>query len=175
MMKYSLTHARPKQLLGTDTRLWWLFILGLVALFVVIKLVVSIHTAGVQAETEEYKKARVAYEAQIAELEGKTRFVLEEVELVSRVSGRNKVIKDSLINFFDLVPDQIYLTDLQITPKTLRIKGYTPSKEVFNYLLRPPLESIFQRTEASFYPIGNGWFAFDCLSSSGEALIYEKR
>ncbi|MGE4295618.1 MAG: PilN domain-containing protein [Campylobacterales bacterium] len=174
-MKYSLTHPRPKQLLSADTKLWWVFIAGVLFVFVLVKAVVSIHTAGVNQESEQFKQERAAYEAKIAQLETDTRFVLEEAELVSRVLGRNKVIKDSLINLFDLVPDQIYLTDLEISAKTMRIKGYTPSKEVFNYLLRPPLESIFQRTEVSFFPVGNGWFAFDCLSISEEAFIYDKR
>lgn len=173
-MNYSLTRSRPKQLLGTDTKLWWLFIAGLLALFVVIKIILAIHGSSVAANTDRFRQERTAHEAKIAALETQTRHVLEEAELVSRVTGRNKVIKDSLVNLFDLVPDQIYLTDLEITAKSLRVQGYTPSKEVFNYLLRPPLESIFQRTEVSFYPVGNGWFTFDCLSMSEEALIYEK-
>lgn len=173
-MKYSLTSARTKQIIKDDTKLWILFVALVFALFVGFKIFTIIHISLINSNIESNKITRADFETKTKELNEKIEFILSEAKLVSEIDGRNRVIKDSLINIFDLVPDQIYLTELNITAKSLVIKGYTPSKEVFNYLLKPPLESIFETTETSFYPQGNGWLLFNSVSKSNEKLIYER-
>ena len=171
-MRYSLTLQKPKELLATDTKLWWIFTFALLFLFFAIKVAITLHTAGIEKRVALYAERQAAYELRREEIEAQIAFVQQQVNLVAQSSGRNQVIRDSLVNLFDLVPDQIYLDTMTITEKSLRIQGHTPSREVFNFMLRPPLESIFQRTEVSFYPAGGGWFSFDVLSTSDEALIY---
>ena len=171
-MKYSLTPHKSKTLLNTDTKLWWLFIVGLLFLFFLIKLVISLHTAGVEKRVSFHLEQQNRYEASQAELEAKIAFIQSQVALANRAKSRNQVIHDSLISLFDLIPNQIYLDVMEVGERSLRLQGHTPSQEVFNFMLRPSLESIFQRTEVSFYPAGGGWFRFDALCSSDEALIY---
>jgi hypothetical protein len=171
-MRYSLTRHKPKELLAADTKLWWIFILLLLALFFVIKLLISFHVAGVEKRVDAHMQQRENYQAEQAAIEEQIEFIQAQVALAVRVNGRNTVIKDSLINLFDLTPEQIYLDRMEVGEKSLHLQGHTPSREVFNFMLRPPLESIFERTEVSFYPAGGGWFAFDVRCSSSEALIY---
>jgi Tfp pilus assembly protein PilN len=166
-VKYSLTTAREKKLLDTDTELWLLFTVCILSLFIAIKFVLTLAIAANESQAESYHKERSVYETQIETLRKEAQSLALDVETVATSVAKNKVIKDSMINLLDLIPDQIYLTDMQITETTLRIKGYTPSQDIYNYLLKPPLESIFAKTVASFLP-GEGGYVFDSFSVMGE-------
>ena len=89
------------------------------------------------------------------------------------VMNTNILIRDSLKNLFDLVPDQITLTKAIIDTQDITLYGITPSKDVYNFMLRPPLESIFNDSEVAFYALGNGWFRFVSKNRAKEGLIYE--
>ncbi|MDR2638909.1 MAG: hypothetical protein LBC09_03610 [Helicobacteraceae bacterium] len=173
-MRYSLTAPRVKRLLDTDTKLWALFTIFIVALFAAIKITLELLIAAQTIQMNAYRDERSQYEAQIENLQIQTHMVLQDIETVSRTAAKNKVIKDSLINLLDLIPDQIYLTEATASETALRIKGYTPSQDIYNYLLRPPLESIFAKTAVSFLADGRGGYAFDSVSvmDENERLFY---
>lgn len=173
-MKYSIIKPRKKELIKSDTKLWLLFTLTIITIFITIKITIAIQIMMVERESEKNRLIRYEYETETSTINSKITTMLNDSKLVSTIHARNRVIKDSLLNIFQLVPDQIYLTELNITPTSLDIRGFTPSKEVFNYLFKPPLESIFEFTETSFYPLGNGWLAFRSVNKSKEKLIYEK-
>jgi hypothetical protein len=146
----------------------------MIALFIAIKILLTVLIAAQEVQMESSRRERLRYEAQIGELQEQAQLIMQDIETVSRTAAKNKVIKDSLINLLDLIPDQIYLTEAQASEKALRIKGYTPSQEIYNYLLKPPLESIFAKTNASFLPNGKGGYVFDSLSvmDDEERLFY---
>ncbi|MDR2151678.1 MAG: hypothetical protein LBO72_02550 [Helicobacteraceae bacterium] len=173
-MSYSLTKARAKRLLDTDTKLWILFTGFIIALFIAIKILLTILITAQEIRMESYRKERISQEEQMENLQKQTQLVMQDIETVSRTIAKNKVIKDSLINLLDLIPDQIYLTEAQASEKSLRIKGYTPSQDIYNYLLKPPLESIFAKTAVSFLSNGKGGYVFDSLSvmDEQERLFY---
>jgi Tfp pilus assembly protein PilN len=175
-VKYSLIAARQKQLLDSDTKLWVAFFLLIILLFGAIKIALILLIATQEVGIASLRNARIQYEAQIEEVERKAQLTVQDIEIAPRAIAKNKVIKDSLTNLLNLVPDQIYITELEASASTLKIKGYTPSKEVYNYLLKPPLESIFAKTAISFIPTGKGGFAFDSLSvmDEQERLFYDK-
>jgi Tfp pilus assembly protein PilN len=175
-MRYSLTSARAKRIIDTDAQLWLLFTGSIIALFAAIKILLSILIATQEIQMESYRQERTQYEAQIESLQKETQMVIQDIETVSKTTAKNKVIKDSLINLLDLIPDQIYLTEAEASEKMLRIKGYTPSKDIYNFLLKPPLESIFAKTAVSFLASGGGGFVFDSVSvmDEQERLFYEQ-
>ncbi|MDR2906120.1 MAG: hypothetical protein LBU73_09220 [Helicobacteraceae bacterium] len=173
-MSRSFIAARNKYLLGTDTKMWLLF-LGLTAsIFAVVHAtvfsVVSIQTAQINSLRDERK----SYEVKIEKLIRLGEEIALDIDAADRVLARNVLLKDSLINIMELVPEHIYLTSMEATENSLRLKGYTPSLDIYNFLLKPPLESIFSKSSASFVPNENGWFAFDSLSvmDEKERLFY---
>ena len=87
-------------------------------------------------------------------------FIQEQAELSESVYTKNSVLKDSIANMFDLVPSEITLSEASLLENGLVLKGITPNKDVYNFMLQAPLRSIFHRTYSSFYPIGNGWLRF---------------
>jgi hypothetical protein len=72
----------------------------------------------------------------------------------------NTVLKESIKNLFDLVPDRITLAKAQLDKNSLILYGITPNKDVYEFMLHAPLRSIFHRTYSSFYPLENGWYHF---------------
>lgn len=87
-------------------------------------------------------------------------FIQEEKILSDGVFTKNTVLKDSITNMFDLVPQRITLSEALLLESGLVLYGITPSKDVYNFMLQAPLRSIFHRTYSSFYPAENGWLRF---------------
>jgi hypothetical protein len=101
----------------------------------------------------ELNRSIVAMESRIKEIES-------EVKIAERMTTDNTVMKESIRNLFDLVPDGITLSRAELESKALILYGTTPNKDTYEYMLHAPLRSIFHRTYTSFYPIDNGWYRF---------------
>jgi len=80
--------------------------------------------------------------------------------LSQKVYTQNSVLKESIANLFDLVPERITLSEAKLLKNGLVLYGITPNKDIYNFMLQAPLRSIFHRTYSSFYPLENGWFSF---------------
>lgn len=104
------------------------------------------------------KKNRL--ETNIADMKVQILFIKKENVLAQKIQTKNAVLKDSITNLFDLVPERITLSEAKLDEKSLLLKGITPNKDVYNFMLQAPLRSIFHRTYSSFYPAGNGWLSF---------------
>jgi len=120
-----------------------------------------------------FNEKRASLAKEIKDIENSITFIKKEIYLGKSVLNSNIILKDSIKNLFALIPDSIHLTQAKIGKKSLKLYGYTPSKEVYNNLLLPPLKSIFINSTVSFYPIGNGWFRFVSINSSDEEFVYE--
>jgi len=80
--------------------------------------------------------------------------------LSEKIYTQNSVLKDSIANLFDLVPERITLSEANLLKNGLILYGITPNKDVYNFMLQAPLRSIFHKTYSSFYPMSNGWYRF---------------
>ena len=77
-----------------------------------------------------------------------------------QIHTANTVLKESIKNLFDLVPERITLAKAQLDKNSLILYGITPNKDIYEFMLHAPLRSIFHRTYSSFYPLQNGWYHF---------------
>ena len=50
------------------------------------------------------------------------------------------------------------------------MRGLTPSKEVYKFLLEAPLRAVFTQTRVEFYPLASGWFNFVSVSKANPTL-----
>ncbi len=73
---------------------------------------------------------------------------------------KNSLLKQSIKNLLDLIPDPITLSSCEFDKNRLVLYGITPSKDIYNILMLPPLESIFNETKTYFYQMPNGWYRF---------------
>jgi len=171
---YSLIKPRKKHILRNDTKLWIFFTLLLFFFFMIMNLLILGQVYSFDQRKTSFIQQIKVLEADINSTIEHIQFVEQQQKLGESVYGRNIVLKDSLENLFNLVPDQIYLTKAVIDTNSLEIHGFTPSKDTYNFLLKPPLKSIFNRSEVVFYPYENGWFKFVSINYSQEEYLYEK-
>ncbi len=96
----------------------------------------------------------------IADMDTQITFIKKESAHFQRVSTSNSVLKDSIKNLFDLVPQRITLSKAVLQKDALILYGVTPNKDVYEFLLQAPLRSIFHKSYSDFYPLENGWYHF---------------
>lgn len=96
----------------------------------------------------------------IANMKEQILYIEKQSILSEGIYTNNSVLKDSITNLFDLVPQRITLSEAKLLENGLILSGITPSKDVYNFMLQAPLRSIFHRTYSSFYPTDNGWIRF---------------
>ena len=173
-MRNSFTNAVSKNLIHLDTKLWLFFSLTLVVFFLSVDIFILAKTYALQDRNNLYLEKTTKLEEKITHIANERKYIKHQINLASDVVSNNIVLKDSIQNLFDLIPEQVYLTQAIIDKKSLELRGYTPSKELFNNLLMPPLKSIFTNSTVVYLPAGNGWFKFVSKNSSKENFLYEK-
>jgi Tfp pilus assembly protein PilN len=94
-------------------------------------------------------------------------------KLYKEVLEANNILKESIQNMFDLIPDQITLQKVVMEKKSLFLRGYTDSAESYKLLLEPPLKSIFTQTKVKFSKDEKGRMIFESFSSIDEQLSLE--
>jgi hypothetical protein len=159
-LKYSLITPRPKKVISGELQLALFFFMVSIAMVVGTYVFLSY-------KTYEFKSQHANIGKRIENLNEKTRILeknIENIEVAVRahedITTNNIVMKESIRNLFDLVPDKITLTRAELGAKSLVLSGITPSKETYEFLLQAPLRSIFHRTYTSYYPAQNGWYRF---------------
>jgi len=145
-MKYSYIKPRKKSIFSPELQLLFsffsitLFMLFLTYLFLVFK-----DYKFVQDSQEAIGK-KVELEASISKMNDKITFIEKEILLCERINTKNTILKDSIANLFDLVPQRITLSEASLLENGLILYGITPNKDVYNFMLQAPLRSIFHRT-----------------------------
>jgi len=108
----------------------------------------------------ELISSRLDLEKSIEKMDDKIAYIKRQKALAEKIFTQNMVLKDSIENLFDLVPERITLSRAELLKNGLILYGITPSKDVYNFMLQAPLRSIFQKTYTSFYSQKNGWLRF---------------
>lgn len=163
-MNYSFTQPNKKTFLKKVSRIWWGYIF--LTLFIFLGFVIVLKIQGYYMES----KTKVAIQAQQALLESIKHYQatqlqeIEKVKFASYIANQNVLLRDSVVNLFDLIPEQITLNKIQMEQYALTLYGTTPSKQIYTFLLEMPLRSIFHQSRADFYMLPNGWYNFVSVS-----------
>ncbi|MDO5045708.1 hypothetical protein, partial [Campylobacter sp.] len=113
-----------------------------------------------QNSIDGMKQNYVEISNEIAKNDEITAKLKEQRDLANEIFASNTILKQSLNNLFDLVPDSITLNEVSMSKNSLIIKGVTPNKDTYNMLLLAPLKSIFSTSNTTFYQLQNGWLNF---------------
>jgi len=84
-------------------------------------------------------------------------------KLREALETKNRLNKENVMNFFDLVPDGVTLELAEFRGNTLRLKGVTKSKEEYSMFERS-LASLFSRTNTKFTKLKDGSYRFNNIS-----------
>jgi hypothetical protein len=110
--------------------------------------------------TKEAKILEESINTNVKEMQEQTKILIKKRMFSENIFTENNVMKDSIVNLFDLVPNRITLSKVKLLEKGLILHGITPNEDVYNFMLGAPLKSIFNRSYSSFYPSKNGWLRF---------------
>ena len=160
MVSYSFIEPRPKPLLSAFSKIWILFILFVSTLLIAFGVFLLLKIGDYKNSTVATKKSRIELEHKITQKDNYMEYLLRQKSLGEEIYTRNTLLKESMKNLFDLVPDKITLSRVIIKKDSLVIYGRTPTKDTFNFLLSAPLKSIFSTSNTMFYLTQNGWYNF---------------
>ncbi|WP_456480011.1 hypothetical protein [Nautilia sp.] len=157
---YSFTTPEEKPLLKEDTKLWLVFIGISIALYLFFALFLEIKTLLYSREINNLNSEIITLKRNLAKINEEKHFIYKQKTLYEDIMVKNSLMKDSIKNLLDLIPDPITLNSIYFDKNRLVIYGITPTKEIYNMLMLPPLESIFTVTKTYFYQMKNGWYKF---------------
>lgn len=163
-MNYSFTRPGKKTILKRVSRIW----LGYIALSIIVFLgfvgILKIEGIYMQNRAESAVQTQSMRLEEIKEWQNLMIEEQNKVNFGSVLATQNQMLEQSVVNLFDLIPDQITLNRIEMQSQELRLYGSTPSKQIYTFLLEVPLRSIFHESRAEFYMLGNGWFNFVSVS-----------
>ena len=159
-MKYSYTKPRKKSILTSELQLLLTFFSITIFMLLSTYLFLLFKDYSFLQDRKEIIAQRESLSLSIDEMQESIRFVELEKVLCEKVYTQNSVLKESMTNLFDLIPDRITLSRADLLENGLILYGITPNKDVYNFMLQAPLRSIFHKTYSSFYPTDNGWLRF---------------
>lgn len=159
-MRRSFIAPRPKKLLTPE--------LKLVLFFFSMTLFILFATYGfLLYKTQDFSNQIIQIDERvsdtnrsIADMGRQIRFIKQEAAHYTQITTSNSVLKDSIKNLFDLVPERITLSKAVLEKNALTLYGVTPTKDIYEFLLQAPLRSIFHKNYSDFYPLENGWYRF---------------
>lgn len=159
-MTYSFITPRKKSAFSMFTKVWLVFITCVVVILGFFTLFIVYKVGAFKENAKQIHQERLVLEKRIDSLDGNISFILRQKAIAEEIYANNLVLKDSMKNLFDLVPDQITLHKVLMDKTSLVIYGTTPTKDTFNFLLEAPLKSIFHTSQTMFYLTPEGWYNF---------------
>lgn len=159
-MKKSYIKSRKKSALTQEIVLTFTFFtITLSMLFLTYAFLLSKNYSFITG-IEDVKEEYIVLEKNLQSMKDEIAFIQKQKQFAQGIHTQNSVLRDSITNLFDLVPQRITLSEAKLLKNGLILYGITPSKDVYNFMLHAPLRSIFSRTYSSFYPASNGWLRF---------------
>lgn len=159
-MKASFIIPRKKYLFTMFTKVWLVFIGSIFVLLNVFNLFVIYKNSDYKSSVKELDTSRAMLERNIDAIDEKIGFILRQKAVAEEIYANNIILKDSMKNLFDLVPDQITLNKVIMEKDSLIIYGVTPTRDAYEFLLAAPLKSIFHTSNTVFYLTDKGWYNF---------------
>lgn len=87
-------------------------------------------------------------------------FLQLQIQKIQEAQQQNISLTSAIQNLFDLIPEQITINSISLTNQSLTLKGITPSKELYTFLLDPSLKAIFSQSRVNFFILPSGWYNF---------------
>ncbi len=163
-MSVSFIKPRPKSIFSVELR--WFFSVALTILTMVLIAGYLLSQAvdqkrqelsALQKKEQELTKAHAVLLAEQKRLQALS-------QMHEEIAISNRIKKENVKNFFDLVPDGIVLEYVDLKENSLRLKGTTKSKRYFNINFQRALNSLFAKSKTSFSKKKDGKYRFSNIS-----------
>lgn len=163
-MTFSFTSPTHKPIFTPVTKSWMVCFF---ASFLVILMIVFILSRQTVSMIEQTNFIDVEIDKQGVlknNLQSKINYLNTQVDQISNINQENTTLLVGLENLFGLFPEQIAIDSITLDDKSLIIKGITPSKELYLFLLETPLRAIFNESNVDFFVLPSGWYNFVSVS-----------
>lgn len=163
-MIFSFSTPTSKNLLSPLTKSW-------IACFIASILSISGIYALISFQSQQFIDQSNALEQDIltqqqtkTQLSNQFDYLETQVQQIQGIRKENTALITALENLFNLIPDQITINSITLDQNALVIKGITPSKELYVFLLESPLKAIFAESRVDFFVLPSGWYNFVSVS-----------
>lgn len=163
-MKQSFIPPRKKSAVGPELK-WLLFT------FVVLLVLMSGSALFLNSAISTYTATLKEVESKRERVTSEQRQVVSEIKRLQRldklreaVNTANRLKKENVRNFFDLVPDSVTLELVEFRGNTLHLEGVTESRQQFNSTFQRSLESLFTQSTTRFTRLKEGGYRFENIS-----------
>lgn len=160
MASLSFITPKKKKFLDVESKILIAFAVIILVLIVGFSIFLSVKGFSRSSSVDTMQEEITAMQKEIKAFTYETGQIKELELKADEVYTTNELLKSSIKNLFDLVPDQITLTKSIMEKNRLVLYGMTPTKEVYNFMLLSPLKSIFHENRTTFYALENGWYRF---------------
>lgn len=159
-MTFSFTTPSYKPIFSPITKSW---LVCFFASFLVVLMVFLMLGGQTQSMIDQSNSIDAEIDRQgvvRANLQSKIQYLNTQVDQISTIKQENTALLNGLENLFGLIPEQITVDTISLNDDSLIIKGITPSKELYLFLLESPLKAIFNESNVDFFVLPSGWYNF---------------
>ena len=159
-MTYSYIKPRPKSIVTSELKLLFIFFFITIIMLFMTYIFLVYKNYSFKQDHIDIQTSKSDLNISLHKMNADIKFIEQQSAVSKKLFTQNTVLKDSITNMFDLVPERITLSEAKLLENGLILYGITPNKDVYNFMLQAPLRSIFHHTYSSFYPAENGWLFF---------------
>lgn len=159
-MQYSFIKPRTKRIVSQEFKLLFFFFSITIMMLFSSYAFLKVKSIMYDNTMEDLRNKSITLKKNIVTMHEDIAYIKLQHRHAEGIYTENSVLKESIHNLFDLVPEKITLSQALLKEDELVLYGITPSKEVYEFLLQAPLRSIFHRSYTSYYPMPNGWYSF---------------
>jgi len=165
---HSFKTPRKKSLFSKESILWMTFVSVIFASLIAFGLYLFYKTTFFKDDLSALQSSNHVLSKTVIEYEKEMKILNMQRILSQEIGASNQLLKNSIKNLFDLVPDQIVLKKVVMEKTQLLLEGTTPTKDAYRLLLEPPLKSIFQSSKVVFsYDAFKGYYNFTSVNTVG--------
>ncbi len=157
---YSFVEPNVKPVVSYLAKIWLFFVMITLFILFGFNMILNYKISSFEKTIKGYTQKEKKFIEEITVYKKKIEMIESEKKLFEEISTSNELLKNSLKSFFALIPDQITLSKVILDENSLVIFGVTPSKDIYDFFLAPPLKSVFSKSVVDFYLQKNGWYRF---------------
>lgn len=158
--RYSLIKAKKKPIVSIFSKIWLTLIAAIFLALLAINFFLVFKNNSMKSQISTLNQYQSKTAQEIASLDEINDKFSKQRARAGEIFASNAILKQSLNNLFDLIPDDITLSEVTMSKNSLVIKGVAPNKDSYNALLLAPLRSIFASSETSFEGRNDGRLNF---------------
>lgn len=147
---HSYKTPRKKPLFSRDSLLWIFFVSVIFVSLVGFGSFLHYKSSVYKGKLIEIESSNNLLSESVISYEKEMKILNMQSVLSQEITASNRLLKNSIKNLFDLVPDQITLTKVVMEKDLLNLEGTTHTKDTYRLLLEPPLKSIFNSSKVNF-------------------------